>query len=129
MESNIQELRDRSIGFDKKLRSPIEPLIVKIKDKQKNFTNFISDVIETGGSRKFKTKINEILIFIFLEKIIKHQLIEEQLNRRIPGLGEKSRKECVSNLYYFPIIIDFIKEIETRDEKEGGYKPHYTYSE
>ena len=62
MDFNFKKLKESSIKFDKKLRLPINTLIINIENQWKGFTDFISDVIETEGGRRFRTKINEILI-------------------------------------------------------------------
>ena len=62
MEINFKKLKESSIQFDKKLRLPINTLTINIEDQWKVFSDFISDIIETEGGHRFKTKINEILI-------------------------------------------------------------------
>ena len=47
MDFNFKKLKESSIKFDKKLRLPINTLIINIENQWKEITDFISDVIET----------------------------------------------------------------------------------
>lgn len=62
MEINFKKLKESSIKFDKKLRLPLNTLTINIGDLRKNFSDFISDIIETESGRKFRTTLNEVLI-------------------------------------------------------------------
>lgn len=62
MEINFKKLKESSIKFDKKLRLPLNTLTINIGDLRKNFSKFISDIIETKSGRKFKTTLSEVLI-------------------------------------------------------------------
>ncbi len=62
MEINFNLLKESSIKFDKKLRLPLNTLTINLVDKTKNFSNFVSDNIETESGRKFRTVLSEILI-------------------------------------------------------------------
>ncbi|MFX1444589.1 MAG: hypothetical protein ACFFHV_14335 [Promethearchaeota archaeon] len=62
MEIDIDKLKESSLEFNKKLRLPINTLNIKIEDNWKNFTNFISELIEIDSGRKFKTELSMVLI-------------------------------------------------------------------
>jgi len=62
MEINIKKLIKSSIKFERKLRFPLHVLTINLGKKRKDFSNFISNIIETGGGHKFKTQLTEILI-------------------------------------------------------------------
>jgi len=62
MEINFKKLKESSIKFDKKLRLPLNTITINIGDLRKNFSNFISDIIETESGRKFRTTLSEVLI-------------------------------------------------------------------
>ena len=62
MEIDIEKLKESSLEFHEKLRLPINTLNIKIENEWKDFTYFLSDVIESEGGRKFKTVLDKVLI-------------------------------------------------------------------
>ncbi len=99
------------------------------EDNEKYYDDDTSDLLYEDLDKNDITDDKELDDYLSIaSRMMKRDSIKSWIHQKIPVLGGKTPKECVSDSEKLPILVDLIKDMENIADKDGYYQPKNSYS-